>query len=103
MQGGGGRKTVFLKKPETYCFQGTAWLRSRRFLFHEFVQGDKAQPVILDVDALPPLAAGLVRGLHIDRLNQFPKGVGVKRLNGRILLRRLDELLRACLKTFDKK
>lgn len=44
------------------------------------------------MDILPPLAAGLVRGLHIDRLHQFPEGVRVKRINRYILLRRLDEL-----------
>ena len=48
--------------------------------------------LILDVDILSALTAGLVRSLYIDRLNQLPEGVGVKRINSHILLRRLDEL-----------
>ncbi len=48
----GGRKTVFLRNLKIACFQGTAWLRSRRFPFHQLIQGDKSQTVILDVDAL---------------------------------------------------
>ena len=43
---------------ETLCFQG-----KRRdfchaaFLFHQLIQRDKAQPVVLDVDVLHPLPA----------------------------------------------
>lgn len=44
------------------------------------------------MDILPLLAAGLVRGIHIDRLHQFPEGVWVECLNGHILLRCLNEL-----------
>ena len=41
---------------KTLCFQGAAWLRSRRFLFHQLIQRDKAQPVVLDVDVLHDLS-----------------------------------------------
>lgn len=70
-----------------------SWLRSRRCPFHQFIQRDKAQAVILDVDALTALATGLVWGFHIDGLHQFPKGIGVKGFDAHILLRRLDEFL----------
>ena len=36
--------------------RGTACLRSRCFLFHQFIQRNKAQPVVLDMDVLYPLA-----------------------------------------------
>ena len=45
------------KKVISY-FSGTAWLRSRRSLFQQFIQGNKAQPVVLDVDVLAAGAAG---------------------------------------------
>ncbi|MEY8576663.1 hypothetical protein AALD01_20530, partial [Oscillospiraceae bacterium 21-37] len=47
------------------------FLTGRRFPFHQFIQGDKAHAVILDVDALAALAAGLVRGLHIVILSRL--------------------------------
>lgn len=45
---------------ETLCFQESAWLRSRRFLFPQLIQRDKAKPVVLDMDVLYPLAVGSV-------------------------------------------
>ena len=65
----GGRKKVIS------FFAGTAWLRSCRFLFHKFIQRDKAHKVIGNADVLPPLAAALVRGINVDRLDKFPKSV----------------------------
>jgi len=52
------------------------------------------------VDALAALAAGLVRGLHIDGLHQFPEGIGVKGLDAHILVRFLDELLNVLVLSF---
>ena len=45
------------KKVISY-FLGNGWLRSRRSLFQQFIQGNKAQPVVLDVDVLAAGAAG---------------------------------------------
>lgn len=52
---GGGRKKVIL------FFAGTAWLRSCRFLFHQFIQWDKAHKVIGNADALMPLTPYALR------------------------------------------
>ena len=38
--------------------------------------GDKAHKVIGNADALMPLAAGLVRGFNVDRLDKFPQRLG---------------------------
>ena len=61
-----GHKKVIL------LFAGTAWLRSCRFLFHQFVHGDKAHKVIGDADALSALPAALVRRFDIDAFDKFP-------------------------------
>ena len=68
----GGRKKVIS------FFAGTAWLRSCRFLFHKFIQRDKSHKVIGNADALMPLAAGLVRGFNVDRLDKLPQRIGGK-------------------------
>ena len=52
---GGGHKKVIL------LFAGTAWLRSRRFLFQQFFLGDKAHKVIGNADALMPLTPYALR------------------------------------------
>ena len=44
------------------------------------VQWDEAATVVLDVNALPALAAGFVRRFHIDRRNQ-PQRVWIERFN----------------------
>ena len=44
---------------------------SCRFLFHQFIQRDKAHEIIADADALTPLSAALVRGSDINRLDQI--------------------------------
>lgn len=64
----GGHKKVIL------LFAGTAWLRSCRFLFHQFVHGDKAHKVIGDADTLSALPAALVRRFDVDALDKFPAG-----------------------------
>lgn len=58
----GGRKKVIS------FFAGTAWLRSCRFLFHQFIQRDKAHKIIGNADVLPPFAAALVGGFNINSL-----------------------------------
>ena len=63
----GGRKKVIS------FFAGTAWLRSCRFLFHKFIQRDKAHKVIGNADVLPPLAAALIRCFNVDRLDKLPQ------------------------------
>ena len=44
---------------------------SCRFLFHQFIQRDKAHEIIADTDALTPLSAALIRGSDINRLDQI--------------------------------
>lgn len=85
---GGGRKKVIS------FFAETAWLRSCRFLFHKFIQRDKAHKVIGNADVLPPLAAALVRGFNVDRLDKFPKSVRGKLLQILIFVYPLDKLLK---------
>ena len=80
------------KKVISY-FVGTAWLRSRRFLFQQFFHGDKAHKVIGNADALMPLAAGLVRGFNVDRLDKFPQRIGGKLVQVLIFAHPLDKLL----------
>lgn len=53
------------------CFQETAWLRSRRFLLHPFIQRDKPNTVVLDVHMLSAFAASPVRRLRINRFCQL--------------------------------
>lgn len=42
-----------------------------RFLFYQFIQWDKSDAVILDMDLLLALVTGLVQGIHIDVLHKF--------------------------------
>ena len=44
---------------------------SCRFLFHQFIQRDKAYEIIADTDALTPLSAALVRCADVDRPDQI--------------------------------
>lgn len=75
----GGRKKVI-----SY-FAGTAWLRSCRFLFHQFVQRDKTHKIIGNADVLPPLAAALVRRFDINCLDKLVQSIGRKLLQFLIL------------------
>ena len=59
---------------------------------HQFIQRDKPNSVILDVDILSAFAAGLVRGIHIDGLHKLSQGIGVKLLNIHIFVCSLNEL-----------
>ena len=83
----GGHKKVIL------LFAGTAWLRSCRFLFHQFVHGDKAHKVIGDSDALSALPAALVRRFDVDALDKLPQGVGGHFLQILVFVYPLAELL----------
>ena len=73
---------------------------SCRFFFCQFFQRNKADAIVLDVDALAALAAGFVGCLHIDGLHQFPQGIRVKGLNPYILVRLLDELFNVVVLAF---
>lgn len=84
---GGGRKKVIL------FFAGTAWLRSCRFLFHQFIQWDKAHKVIGNADVLPPFAAALVGGFDINSLDKFPQSIGCKLVQILVFVYPLDKLL----------
>ena len=67
---------------------------------HKHIQRDEADAVILDVGGLASLAAGLVRGLHIDALDQLPQGVGRQLLDAHILVGLLDEKLDVLMLSF---
>lgn len=84
---GGGRKKVIL------FFAGTAWLRSCRFLFHQFIQWDKAHKVLGNADVLPPFAAALVGGFDINSLDKFPQSIGCKLVQILVFVYPLDKLL----------
>ena len=83
----GGHKKVIS------VFAGTAWLRSCRFLFHQFVHRDKTHKVIRDADALSALPAALVRCFDVDALDKLPQGVGGHFLQILVYVYPLDELL----------
>ena len=70
-----------------------AFWGSCRFLFHQFIQRDKAHKVINDADILPPLAAALIRCFNVDRLDKLPQGVGGKLLQILVFVYSLDKLL----------
>ena len=86
----GLRKTVFAKTPTT----GKIWRdfgHALFFCFH-FIQRDVPQPIILDMDGLHPLSAGLIRGIHIDGRHQFTESIRGKFFNMNVLVRFPDEL-----------
>ena len=66
----------------------TFW--SCRFLFHQFIQRDKAHEIIADTDALTPLSAALVRSADVDRLNQIMGCICGQFVQIRILMNLLD-------------
>ena len=49
---------------------------SCRFLLHQFIKRDKANQIILNVDALATLAAALVRRSYIDCLDEAMYNIG---------------------------
>ena len=71
-----------------------AWLRSRRFLCHQFMDRDEANAVVLDVDRLGAMSTALVRRFHINRFDQFMQDIAVKLVNfQRMVFQPLNELL----------
>lgn len=81
----GGCKTVNSKNGENLVFSRGGVTSVTPFPFHQLIQRDKTQSIVLDVDVLYPLAAGLVRCVHIDGRHQFTQSVAVQFLNADIL------------------
>ena len=63
---------------------------SCRFLFHQFIQRDKAHKIIADTDALTPLSAALVRCADVDRPDQIMSCICGQFVQIRILMDLLD-------------
>ena len=74
----GGHKKVIL------LFAGTAWLRSCRFLLHQFIG---------NADTLSALSAALVGGFDVDTLDKLSQGVGCHFLQVLVFVCPLNELL----------
>ena len=64
---------------------------SCRFLFHQFIQRDKAHEIIADADTLAPLSAALVRCPNVDRLDQIMRCICGQFVQIRILMNLLDK------------
>ena len=64
---------------------------SCRFLFHQFIQRDKAHEIIADTDALATLSAALVRSPDINRLDQIMGCICGQFVQIRILMNLLDK------------
>ena len=64
---------------------------SCRFLFHQFIQRDKAHKIITDTDALTPLPAALVRSPDINRLDQIMGCISSQFVQIRVLMNLLDK------------
>ena len=64
---------------------------SCRFLFHQFIQRDKAYEIIADTDALTPLSAALVRSPDINRLDQIMGCISGQFVQIRVLMNLLDK------------
>ena len=64
---------------------------SCRFLFHQFIQRDKAYEIIADTDALTPLSAALVRCADVDRPDQIMSCISGQFVQIRILMNLLDK------------
>ena len=63
---------------------------SCRFLFHQFIQRDKAHKIIADADTLASLSAALVRSPDINRLDQIMGCICGQFVQIRILMNLLD-------------
>ena len=85
----GLRKTVFAKTPTT----GKIWRDFGHACSFAFTssRGMYPQPIILDMDVLHPLSAGLIRGIFIDGRCQFTESMG-EFFNMNVLVRFSDEL-----------
>ena len=59
---------------------------SCRFLFHQFIQEDKAHKIIADADALPPLSGALVWSPDVDRSDQIMGYISGQFVQIRILM-----------------
>ncbi len=64
---------------------------SCRFLFHQFIQRDKAHKIITDTDALATLSAALVRSPNVDRRDQIMGCICGQFVQIRILMNLLDK------------
>ena len=64
---------------------------SCRFLFHQFIQRDKAYEIIADTDALATLSAALVRCADVDRPDQIMSCISGQFVQIRILMNLLDK------------
>ena len=64
---------------------GRRGFESRLFTCQKLIQRDESQTVVLDVDMLSALAAGLIRCIHIDGFYQFIKDIRGKLLNADML------------------
>ena len=64
---------------------------SCRFLFHQFIQRDKAHEILADADALATLSAAFVRRTDVDRLDQIMGCIGGQFVQIRILMDLLDK------------
>ena len=83
---------------------GRRGFESRLFIWQKLIQRDESKSIILDVDMLSALAAGLIRCIHIDGLYQFMKDIRGKLLDANILaclLNKLLNVLNLCFLYFD--
>ena len=64
---------------------------SCRFLFHQFIQRDKAHQIVANLNSLPTFAAAFVRRTYVDRPNQFMCGIRSKRFQLCVLFNLLDK------------
>ena len=64
---------------------------SCRFLFHQFIQRDKAYEIIADTDALTPLSTALIRCPNVDRPDQIMSCICGQFVQIRILMDLLDK------------
>ncbi len=73
---------------------------SCRFLFHQFIQRDKAYEIIADTDALTPLSAALVRSPDVDRLDQITGCIRGQLVQISILTHLLDKQFQVLILLF---
>ena len=83
---------------------GRRGFESRLFTCQKLIQRNESQSIILDVDMLSALTAGLIRCIHIDSFYQLMKDVRGKLLDTYLLAGFLNELLNVlnlCFLYFD--
>lgn len=66
---------------------------SGRFGLHQFIQGNKPDSAVLNVDRLRPMTAALIWGADIDAFDHFVQNITVKYLNSHIILCDPDKLI----------